>query len=203
MGGLGSGRWHGKTRRLTTGLCVSIDLADMGLREASVTHLFANVSNHPLVSVSWAPSLSRVVVEAMTSTDSRGFSVELSTTRPHLGGVRYWFICPQCSHSRRVLRLTPALDLGCQGCLNLAYPTQRLNRYWRMNRRLDLLWSRLGGTEESHGKRYWPRRPKWGRRATQERLKAEYEALNAAIWGEGMRCLEGLFAKRHLYQGPF
>lgn len=194
MGGMGSGRWHRRTPRLTTGHCVAIDLAAIGRLHANFPQRIANSPDRPLVGISQSPSLDVVVVEAITSTDARRFEVQLSKTCPRFGGVRFWFTCPRCAHRRRVLHLTPSLALGCYECLGLAYSTQRMNRYWRLNHRLDRLWARLGGTAETFGRRYWPRRPKGRRRATQQRFKAEYEALNAAIWGEGMKRLEGLLA---------
>ncbi len=53
-----------------------------------------------------------------------GYSLKLSftTTVPHLGGVRYWFICPYCD--RRVgslYRPKFAVYFKCRNCYNLTY----------------------------------------------------------------------------------
>jgi hypothetical protein len=57
-------------------------------------------------------------------------TVTLEVTRPHFGGVRYWYLCPACKTRRRKLftyhdfletSLRPYL---CRVCLNLSYSVQ-------------------------------------------------------------------------------
>jgi hypothetical protein len=58
--------------------------------------------------------------------------IRITTTRPHLGGKRHWFLCPVVRQgkpcNRRVgrLYLTPgAAVFGCRGCHDLTYTTAR------------------------------------------------------------------------------
>jgi hypothetical protein len=54
--------------------------------------------------------------------------IRLTPTRPHLGGLRFWFCCPvrkngkECGRRVRKLFLPPgAQTLGCRSCYNLTY----------------------------------------------------------------------------------
>ena len=194
MGGWNSGRWGGVRTKQTTAQCLRIDLARLCSNRRVITLLSANLGERPL-HVRLEPNLpgKKVSISATVPEGSSGWQVRLIETRPQFGGVRYWFSCPRCGHRRRVLRITFTPRLGCHGCLDLAYPTQRMDRYWRLNRRLDRVWKDLGGTEESQGRRYWPKRPKWRRRATQYLLRDRWEWLNAEIWSVGSAELARMF----------
>jgi hypothetical protein len=183
MGGWGSSRWDGQRTRATTGECVRLDLARIDLRDKTTTFMSAMSQSYGPIGVRISPDLTQELVRVTADIQglSRSFAAKITVTHPRYGGCRRWFRCPFCGHRRRVLYLTLGLVLGCQGCLRLAYPTQRMTRYWRLDRRLDSIWRELGGTEETQGSTYWPRRPKWRRRATQERLRAQWSATNAAM----------------------
>lgn len=48
--------------------------------------------------------------------------VQLLTTRPHFGGVRYWMECPACEGRKGVLWLPPpASRFRCRECYELTY----------------------------------------------------------------------------------
>ena len=49
-------------------------------------------------------------------------TVPLTTTQPHLGGVRYWFLCPGCGKRRRVLFGRSLYR--CRSCWRLTYDCQ-------------------------------------------------------------------------------
>ncbi len=66
---------------------------------------------------------------------SEEYQVDLTTTRPNFGGLRWWFICPLSEHNfpcqRRVtkLHLPPsARYFGCRHCHNLTYRSCRESR---------------------------------------------------------------------------
>jgi hypothetical protein len=72
--------------------------------------------------------------------------IYLATTRPHLGGLRWWFVCPRLN--RRVRKLY--LPLGgrhfwSRHAYQLAYASQRETKYDRALRRARKLCARLGG----------------------------------------------------------
>ena len=66
------------------------------------------------------------------------YKVQLVTTPCHLGGVRYWFICPLCHDGmpcgRRVgtLYCPPgAIYYGCRHCHNLSYESRNESKHGR------------------------------------------------------------------------
>jgi len=86
--------------------------------------------------------------------------IRLQTTRPHLGGVRWWFICPlisdriACERGVAKLHLPPGgRHIGCRTCHDLTYRScQQAHQaerllgdawYQRQKARLDRLNARL------------------------------------------------------------
>jgi hypothetical protein len=55
------------------------------------------------------------------------YRVRLETTRPHYGGMRWWFVCPLSGRRARVLYLPPTggTTFACRQALGLAYHSQR------------------------------------------------------------------------------
>ena len=71
-------------------------------------------------------------------------SLSFTTTRLHFGGVRYWFICPNCN--RRVAKLfkpKSERNFGCRYCYNLTYKSSQTH-----NHRVNLLVKRLKAMED-------------------------------------------------------
>jgi hypothetical protein len=94
--------------------------------------------------------------------------VYLATSRPHFGGLRWWFVCPQLN--RRVRKLY--LPLGgrhfwSRRAYELAYASQRETKYDRALRRARKLRLTLGGdpTDDEYPDK--PPRMRW---ATYNRL---------------------------------
>ena len=134
---------------------------------------------------------------------------------PHaFGGVRWWLLCPLCQHRRAALygrkvtivheRRTDGPESvtrhlwGCRVCFRLGYPSQRLEPYFLLRDRLRLVWHRLGGTDETFDDFSvwrWPKRPKGMRRATQARLKDEYNGLVEQSEAEGWAALRRFAAR--------
>ncbi|MEO1661141.1 MAG: hypothetical protein AAFR51_09145 [Pseudomonadota bacterium] len=56
--------------------------------------------------------------------DGRSVSafIELTTTHPQFGGVRRWFVCPDCGRRCRLLHFASAFK--CRKCVNAVYPSQ-------------------------------------------------------------------------------
>jgi hypothetical protein len=54
-----------------------------------------------------------------------GITVGLTTSKTHMGGIRYWFKCP-CGKRVGVLFVHPVSQiLGCRACLGLEYRKRR------------------------------------------------------------------------------
>ncbi len=94
--------------------------------------------------------------------------IYLASTRPHLGGLRWWFVCPHLN--RRVRKLY--LPLGgrhfwSRRDYELAYASQRETKYDRALRRARKLCLRLGGDPADDEYPDKPPRMRW---ATYSRL---------------------------------
>jgi hypothetical protein len=58
------------------------------------------------------------------------YSIRLVTTRPHLGGMRWWFICPLMVNGRPCRRRVAKLYgngkyFGCRTCKGLTYKSAK------------------------------------------------------------------------------
>jgi hypothetical protein len=111
------------------------------------------------------------------------YQVRLTTTRPRYGGERWWFVCP--SSGRRAFKLY--LPNGGRWFLSraaygLAYQVTREDALSRHLRRAGGILAKLGRPEAE----WWGSapKPKWMRRRTYERLRAELTELQMA--GEEM-----------------
>lgn len=95
--------------------------------------------------------------------------VALVRTPCRFGGLRAWFLCPDCQ--RRCLIVYGVDRFGyfsCRRCMNLAYPSEaedRTGRLWRKTRKLE---ARLG----KHGVR-----PKGMHRSTYDRICDTLDAI--------------------------
>jgi hypothetical protein len=81
------------------------------------------------------------------------YPARLVTTRPHLGGLRWWFVCPLVRDgipcARRVAKLYRRTRyFGCRRCLGLAYrSSQEAHQSDRNERMLGKLVAKHGGLE--------------------------------------------------------
>jgi hypothetical protein len=116
--------------------------------------------------------------------------VDLFTTPCRFGGRRWWWRCS--ATGRRCAKLylpnggTLFLSRG-PGAYRLAYASQNGGAMDRSHGRLARLHRRLGGHYD-HAEAPLPRRPKWMRRRTYERIWAEWEAQlerHEAVWLTG------------------
>jgi hypothetical protein len=162
MGGFGSGRRPTGARKRTVEECLWLD-ADLWMREG----ILQRDTDHPGRLV-WIldddPSQERGAVGFHVRTEAdtgfvrleyrlgRGdasewlaYDVELQTTRPQLGGIRWWFTCPLCN--RRVVKLyLGGRYFGCRSCHNLTYvSSQQAHIFERQARALDKLELKLLG----------------------------------------------------------
>ena len=70
------------------------------------------------------------------------YDIRLTTTRPHFGGIRYWWLCPRCG--KRVAVLYCAGYCVCRHCIGVKYQTQHLQLLDRQFKRISTLRERLG-----------------------------------------------------------
>lgn len=68
--------------------------------------------------------LKQLAIKSQAEVD--GYEVELTTSKIHYLGLRYWFKCPLCSRRAGKLYKHPISHiLGCRRCLNLEYRSRR------------------------------------------------------------------------------
>jgi hypothetical protein len=104
-------------------------------------------------------------------------SAPMRQTRPSFGGVRYWFACPLCSSSSRVLFWKPpSLNPACRRCNGFAYSTQRMAPAARWDHRARRIERRLGGQRDD-GVIYKPKHMHW---RTYHRLMDAVQEFNDA-----------------------
>lgn len=101
------------------------------------------LTRHPDDPAAHAPS--RVMVELRTRPGLPALEVEVTTTAPHLGGVRWWFVCPDCSARCASLFYVPGGALVCRRCSGVTYASQRLSAARRLARTARRIRDRLGG----------------------------------------------------------
>lgn len=94
-------------------------------------------------------------------------TIPLSNTRPAMGGVRWWFVCPSC-YLRRA-KLYSNTYFRCRGCLGLCYSSQLEHPRDRTLRRLYKRRHALGGYGGACAP--FPNKPKWMRWATYAKLR--------------------------------
>ena len=106
--------------------------------------------------------------------------IAITCTLPHLGGRRFWFICPRsdCQRRCRILYREPhtnARAFACRRCYRLGYRSQRMGRMDRIAARADKEARKLIQTERGE---LLPR--KRMRRRTFERIAIKVLELDRA-----------------------
>ena len=102
--------------------------------------------------------------------------VRITTTPCHLGGKRFWFLCPSCG--RRCAILYPR---RCRKCVNARYAKESMSPLHRKLYAAFDVRERLGQTKDGVIPPF-PMKPKWMRWHTYLRLRAKGLALEEAYW---------------------
>lgn len=118
------------------------------------------------------------------------YRVGLQWTRPHYGGIRWWFVCPRDQERCGKLYLPRGgWQFWSREAYRLRYQSQRETALDRAGRRARKVLRKLGGGE-------YPVRPKWMRHKTYDRLYERWdEAEEQADALLGLRLLS--FVKRY------
>lgn len=127
----------------------------------------------------WAEDARQVPRELWLS-DTSVF-VEVTTSKPHFGGIRFWFVCPRtgCGRRCRVLyraRRGNARSFACRHCHRMTYQTQRTGQTSRLIRKLDRKADRFAVVDGLHEK---PKGMHW---RTYHRLCDEIDVLSELLW---------------------
>ena len=158
MGGFGSGRWRGHIRKVTVEECLVLEVAELARDNIIGRHGDSVLTfewewpsaEEKVVSVGYAIELAedgrptfrlRYSVGRGGSQQYVDLHILLQTTRPHFGGVCWWFTCPiesagqPCNRRIRILYLPRGSDyFGCRACHGLTYQSsQECHRYARLS----------------------------------------------------------------------
>lgn len=73
--------------------------------------------------------------------------IRLTTTEAGFGGVRTWFLCPECSRRCAILYRSPTWGLACRVCCSGRYASEVESPIDRLYRKARKLRRRLGQTD--------------------------------------------------------
>lgn len=114
-----------KTKNITTQL-ISLDVSEL---PCAATELPLTVTKYwerrgrVVGCVDCTISVSQVCLDHVQVDGRRGStSIALTTTRPHFGGKRRWFVCPNCG--RRCSKVYLRSSFVCRTCAKAVYPSQ-------------------------------------------------------------------------------
>jgi len=136
MGGYGSGRWRLHRRKWRVESCLSLDAGlwqREGILRVNAWQRGSRVWKNPVTgeedsSISYELSTHELNgwVQLEYTLPDRGerlnYKVDLQTTKPRFGGLRWWFTCPLEGCGRRVRKLyLRGRYFGCRVCHDLTY----------------------------------------------------------------------------------
>ena len=169
MGGMGSGHWYRRDSKPTVEGQRWIDsrrlaregVIEPGVRRCGSLRWSDPVSGQARGSLDFmvdarangtgTMQLKYTVMPRGLEQEKLDYHVRLVTTRPHLGGMRWWFICPLAVNDRpcrrRVAKLYGAGKyFGCRACHGLVYrSSQEAHQRDRIEGMLQRMWFAHGG----------------------------------------------------------
>jgi len=129
MGGLMSTRWGDHPKRDVVEDCLVIDAHELARRGRRATLL--SYDDHRLFLIRYciesAPGDGEPFQVTLDLAQRAGIQVvPIEITRPHFGGMRWWFSCPQCEKRCQKLYLPPRQwEIACRLCHNLTYTSSQ------------------------------------------------------------------------------
>ena len=177
MGGYGSGRQGGRITIYSCGSCrLSTKDLRVLLRSPTGSHCYRRYRVDDTVMTVDLEVLPhhgylrlRHPTRAQTGPEHADYTIRLVTTPVGFGGHRWWFICPVSGQRCAVLWLSRgAYRFGSAKGYGLAYDITRLAPQDRLWHRMRKIARRLGDDDPTPD--FPPRKPKWMRLATYERL---------------------------------
>ncbi len=102
------------------------------------------------------------------------YKVRLTTTRPHYGGLRWWFVCPSSGRRAAKLYLPPGGDIfASRKAYGLVYHSQQESPMFRYLTQAQNIRERLGGSTCTFD--FFPDKPKGMHWKTYWKLRAKSE----------------------------
>lgn len=144
MGGRGSGSWYRWDKKATTNdyrqlrisRLVEEEVIKAGVHHSGVWQWMRDGERtawiNYRVNTLDLPRPYMQLTYTVDQTERVDYPVYLKTTRPHYGGMRWWFECPGQGCSRRVAVLYGGKYFVCRHCRQLAYHSQNQPAYDRL-----------------------------------------------------------------------
>ena len=124
------------------------------------------------------------------------YKVDLRTTRPHFGGLRWWFTCPLCRRRAQKLYHPRGGDrFGCRYCYNLSYASRSYTASDRAQKRARAIRQRLGGSASLL--EAFPLKPRGMWWKTYDRLLDQCQRYDTTAWILFDKWLENLERRVH------
>lgn len=148
------GRWSYSHRStVESQLAISIsDLSKNNILNPGRYTLSWKVNETPVgaVRLTVNPDTLTLVVSYRWTSCHVSITVTLTRTPCHLGGERWWFLCPDCNRRVGFLYIDGS-RVACRHCLDLRYTSQREQPFDRAIRRKQKLEVRLGVKQHGSG----------------------------------------------------
>ncbi len=107
------------------------------------------------------PAWLRVQYSDKRSEKPYDYKIYLTTTEPHYGGTRWWFLCPAKACGKRVGVLYLGDIFACRHCRNLAYASQNEAPHFRLLSKAQAIHQQLGGDGVVDHRPYKPKGMHW------------------------------------------
>jgi hypothetical protein len=123
------------------------------------------------------------------SGEQLNYAIRLETTRPHRGGLRWWFTCPvvvngePCGRRVQKLYLPPHQGpyFGCRHCYHLGYDSRNQDAKMRAILKAQRIRRRLGGSPSLY--ELFPEKPRGMWERTYRRLREQWLQAENTYWG--------------------
>ena len=112
-------RWGALACNATT----SVEWVCSQTGKTSRIQVTTDMTDDPYVKLTYA------ITDGQGNKTDYDYSVTLTTTECHFGGVRFWFVCPMCMSRVGGLYLPPgAVLFACRNCCDLSYQSRNVCR---------------------------------------------------------------------------
>jgi len=188
MGGIGSGSWYRWSKKSTTGNYHQLRmsrLVKLGVIKPNIMQSGGwqwTEDGKEVASIGYSVNTVDMscpyiqLIYTSNKTENIDYRVYLKTTRPHYGGVRWWFGCQGKECGRCVAVLYGGKYFVCRHCYRLAYQTQNQAAFDRMCDRAFSIARQLGH-DGNVIDGFYGKKPKGMHQKTYNRKKEEMERL--------------------------
>ncbi len=139
MGGLGSGRWTWHSKKATVENCLVLPVDKQviyaGLHTSGIFTWRNTATGEEHSSIGYelntldpCAAWLRLSSKLSRTGEEVNYTIDLTSTSPHFGGIRWWFLCPLAVNGRPCHRRVGKLYLppgaryfGCRTCHRLTY----------------------------------------------------------------------------------